>query len=372
MLDIQAFPYWGKIAMYNGGGYLAELGYDYHTALTVVADLHSHTWVDTQTRAIFVEFTVYNANTNLFGVAFIFIEFLPTGGAYPNAQFIISRFYNYVGSYSNFIICCQILFVFFVVYFSYREIKQVYKQGRGYFHGFWNWMEVAMIACEFSIFVLFFGRMYQVSKNLSELRYNPKDFVSFQYASAADDSLAYSIGMLVFFVNIRFLKLLRFNKRMALLGDTISIMAKPVASFMLCFAVVVIAFTCVGVLVFGSDNPEYYSFLAALTTNFRVLLGDFEYGTLEKTNRIIGPIYFFSFMYFNVFYLMNMFLAIINDTFAEVKSDNDKQKSEHEIVEFIIENFKKRIGFERAKRQVCSYFSSLNIITVIICKIYLV
>lgn len=347
MIDIKAFPYWGRIAMYNGGGYLAELGYDYHTALTVIADLHSHIWLDTQTRAVFVEFTVYNANVNMFGVAFMFVEFLPTGGAYPNAQFIISRFYNYVGPYSNFIICCQILFVCFVIYFSYREFKQIYKQRKAYFNGFWNWMEVVMIACEFAIFSLFLGRMYQVTRNLSELHYNPKDFVSFQYAAAADDSLAYAMGMLVFFFNLRFLKLLRFNKNMALIGNTISIMAKPIANFMLCFAVVVTAFTCVAVLVFGIDNYEYSTFLAALTTNFRLLLGDFDYEILARTNRFIGPLYFFMFMYFNVFYLMNMFLAIINDTFADVKSDNEKQKNEYEIVEFIIENFKKKIGFHK-------------------------
>ena len=368
MLDIQAFPYWGKLALYNGGGYLAELGYDYHTALTVIADLHSHNWIDQQTRAVFVEFTVYNANVNLFGVAFMFIEFLPTGGAYPNAQFVISRFYNNVGPSSKLILACQILFVFFVVYFAYREFKAMYQQKGAYFHGFWNWMEVAMIVCQFAIFALFLGRLYQVSRNISELRYNPKDFVSFQYAAAADDSLAYAMGMLVFFVNLRFIKLLRFNKRMAMLGNTIRIMAKPISNFMLCFAITFIAFTSVAVVVFGIDNHEYSSFLAAFTTNFRIVLGDFDYHMLERANRLIGPVYFFAFMYFNVFYLMNMFLAIINDTFAEVKSDNDKQQNEYEMVEFIIASFKKRIGLGKRFKPVVSQVRVYSLVLFSFCR----
>ena len=34
-----------------------------------------------------------------------------------------------------------------------------------------------------------------------------------------------------------------------------------------------------------------------------------------------GPLYFFTYIFFVFFVLMNMFLAIINDTYAEVKED---------------------------------------------------
>lgn len=346
-LDLRGYPFWGRMTIYSGGGYSADLGYDYPTALTVIADLHSHNWVDMQTRAVFVEFTVYNANTNLFGIAFLFLEFLPTGGAFPYAHFAVSRLYSYVGPFSHFILACQVLLILFMLYFMYREGKAIYKQRKAYFNGFFNWMEIVMIVCEFAMVVLFLGRLWEVDKNLEELRYNPKDFVSFQYAGAADESLTFIMGILVFLVTLRFLKLFRFNKRMSLLGSTIGECAKPLGSFFISFMLVFFAYAILAYLVFGLDNDKFRNFLTTIETQTSIILGDFDYEELESTNRILGPVYFFTFMYFSVFYLLNMFMAIINDCFADVKSSNDKQKNEYEMVEFILTRFKENLGLNR-------------------------
>lgn len=348
MMDLRGYPFWGRLTVYSGGGYPADLGYDYPTAMTVIADLHSHNWVDKQTRSVFVEFTVYNANVNLFGIAFLFIEFLPTGGAIPYGQFSVSRLYNYIGSYSNFLLALEVVVILFMIYFMYREGKKVYKQGKRYFKGFWNWLEVAMIVLEFLSSVLFFARLWEVDKNLIELHHNPKDFVSFQYAGAADEALSYVVGLLVFLVNLRFIKLLRFNKRMALLGNTIGNIAKPLAMFMISFSIVFVAFAVLGSLVFGIESENFRSFVASIETQLSIVLGDFDYAEMEQINRVLGPAYFFGFMYFVVMYLMNMFMAIINGCYAEAKEDNDKQENEYEMVDFILQKFKDYLGIQSA------------------------
>ena len=348
-LELRGYPFWGRLTLYGGGGYPADLGYDYQTALTVVADLHSHNWVDSQTRAVFAEFTVYNANTNLFGIAFLFVEFLPSGGAFSSAQFVTSRLYSYVGPFSNFILACQILMILFMFYFMYREGKQVYKMRLAYFREFFNWMEIALITCQLAVVVLFFGRLYQVDKNLLKLRYNPKDFVSFQYAGAADESLSYVMGLLVFLVNLRFLKLLRFNKRMSLLGSTIKKCTKPLGSFLITFMLVFLAYAMFGFMAFGITNDKFKTFISTIETQSSIILGDFDYEDLQRTDRVLGPVFFFTFMYFNVFYLLNMFLAIINDSFADVKAYSDKQQNDYEMVEFILSRFWQSVGLKRKR-----------------------
>lgn len=85
--ELRGFPVIGKAISYSGSGYTANLGYNEDTGWTVLADLHAHNWLDKQSRAAFVEFTVYNGNVNLFATAFLYIEMLPTGGALPWANF---------------------------------------------------------------------------------------------------------------------------------------------------------------------------------------------------------------------------------------------------------------------------------------------
>ena len=52
--------------LYGGGGYVMNLGPDADTYNSVINHLKSNLWVDRGTRAVFVDFTLYNANVNLF------------------------------------------------------------------------------------------------------------------------------------------------------------------------------------------------------------------------------------------------------------------------------------------------------------------
>lgn len=195
--------------------------------------------------------------------------------------------------------------------------------------------------------ILYLARWLQVAENILKLRYNPKDFVSFQYAGAADESLSLIMGLLVFLVTLRFLKLFRFNKRMSLLGSTIADCAKPLGFFLVSFMLVFVAYAILAFLLFSNENDKFKNFLTTFETQTAIILGDFDYRNLERTNRVLGPFYFFTFMYFCVFYLLNMFVAIINDSFTDVKASNDKQMNEYEMVEFILSKFRESLGLNR-------------------------
>lgn len=74
-------------------------------------------------------------------------------------------------------------------------------------------------------------------------------------------------------------------------------------------------------MLFGTENPDFQSFKTSMFTAMRIILGDFDYLALERTNRILGPIYFILYIFFVFFILLNMFLAIVNDTYSEVKAE---------------------------------------------------
>ena len=45
----------------------------------------------------------------------------------------------------------------------------------------------------------------------------------------------------------------------------------------------------------------------------------------------MGPIFFLAYVFFVFFVLLNMFLAIINDTYSEVKEEIAAQKNDFEV-----------------------------------------
>ena len=334
MIDLRGFPYWGIITMYSGSGYVANLGYDPVTAYTVVADLHSNGWLDIQTRAVFVEFTVFNANTNLFGIVSYFIEFPPSSAAITTAQYQVARFYLHLNGGQT---LAHVLVIFFMLYFLYREGKLIYKQRLAYFKGFWNWVEVILVICEFMLVVLFLARLYEVDRNLLQLRENPNDYVGFQYAGNADALMTYVLGILVFFYTLRFLRLLRFNKNFLVIGKILSRVSAPILSFCLPFISGFLAFALLAFAMFGSELEDYSSFVRTLVTQLSMTLGDFDFEAIFMVNPTVATLYFFSFIGLNVMVLMNMFIAIINDSYAEIQEETAEIENELEIVEYVTE-----------------------------------
>ena len=332
MTELRGFPYWGTIAMYSGSGYVANLGYNSESAFTVIADLHSNGWIDIQTRSIFVEFTVYNANTNLFGIVSIFIEFPPSAAAFTRVQYQAAQFYLHLSGGQT---LAHVLVIFFMMYFFYREARLVYKQRWAYFKGFWNWIETILVVCEFMTIILFLARLYEVDRNLLQLRENPHDYVGFQYAGNADAVLSYVLGALVFFYILRFLRLLRFNKNFLVIGKTISRISDPILSFCIPFLFGFIAFALFAFSVFGSELEDYASFMRTMVTQFSMTLGDFDFEALVMVNPLLGPLYFLAFVGLNVMVLMNIFIAIINDSFAEVQEETQEIENEYEIIDYV-------------------------------------
>lgn len=52
-----------------------------------------------------------------------------------------------------------------------------------------------------------------------------------------------------------------------------------------------------------------------------MIIGDFDFTALLTVNAIVGPVFLFSYIYFVYFVLLNMFLAIINYTYAQIATE---------------------------------------------------
>ena len=67
---------------------------------------------------------------------------------------------------------------------------------------------------------------------------------------------------------------------------------------------------------------------------FRIILGDFNFYELESAHSLLGPLYFILYIVLVFFILFNMFLAIINDTYSEVKAESATSGNEFEVMDF--------------------------------------
>jgi hypothetical protein len=76
----------GKLAKYEAGGYVAELGMEHRKTIGVLNYLEQSQWLDTRTRALFVEMSVVIPNVNIFADVLLIIERSPSRAIATSAQ----------------------------------------------------------------------------------------------------------------------------------------------------------------------------------------------------------------------------------------------------------------------------------------------
>ncbi|CAF4228653.1 unnamed protein product [Adineta steineri] len=98
-----------------------------------------------------------------------------------------------------------------------------------------------------------------------------------------------------------FLLELNFNKTMTQLNETLTKCAKDISGF---------AFAQFGYLTFGIQIEGFRAFQYFVYTLFLIILGSFDFPALQQAHRVLGPIFFLTYVFFVFFVLLNMFLAI--------------------------------------------------------------
>ncbi|XP_074912956.1 polycystin-2-like protein 2 isoform X5 [Buteo buteo] len=313
--------YWGSMGLYSSGGYMFTLPKSKQESVEKLVFLRQNSWLTRGTRVVFIDFSTYNANINLFCIIKLVVEFPATGGAVTSSHIYSVKLLRYVTYYDYFLASCEITFCLFIITFIIQEAIKVVKLKKEYFRSAWNWLDllllvVSILAIAFNIYCT-----VEVSLLMEELLSDAHVYPDFYFLAFWQVLYNNMIAVNIFFAWIKILKYVSFNKTMTQLSSTLSRCAKDIIGFAIMFFIIFFAYAQLGYLVFGSQVEEFSTFQNCIFTQFRIVLGDFNFETIEATNRILGPIYFITFVFFVFFVLLNMFLAIINDTYSEVKAD---------------------------------------------------
>ncbi|KAF7249284.1 Polycystic kidney disease 2-like 2 protein [Varanus komodoensis] len=280
------------------------------------------------------------------------VEFPATGGVIPSWQFHSVKLFRYVKYYDYFLASCEVIFCLFIFTFIIQELIKMKKLKKDYFRDAWNWLDMLLLML--SVFAISFNvyRTVEVSSLMENLLSDSDAYPDIYFLAFWQTRYNNMISVTVFFAWIKIFKYISFNKTMTQLSSTLSRCTKDIIGFAIMFFIIFFAYAQLGYLVFGSQVDEFSAFQNCIFTQFRIVLGDFNFASIEHANRILGPIYFITFVFFVFFVLLNMFLAIINDTYSEVKADFSViPNREFEISDLIRQSYNKALVKLRLKRQ---------------------
>ncbi|KAL3309347.1 polycystic kidney disease 1-like 2, partial [Cichlidogyrus casuarinus] len=140
------YPFLGIVEWYSAGGYPVNLTGTASEIQNTLDSLQNMHWIDAATRAIFLEFTVYNPNLNMFANSIGLVEFPAIGGAVVYAR--VEPFYML--SYLNadlkaFQLATQVLFLVILLFYLAKEVRSLLINRLDYFKDPWSYCELFII-----------------------------------------------------------------------------------------------------------------------------------------------------------------------------------------------------------------------------------
>ncbi|KAM5322233.1 polycystin-2-like protein 1 isoform 2-T3 [Glossophaga mutica] len=349
--ELGGSSHWGQLTSYSGGGYYLDLPGSRQGSAEALRELQEALWLDRGTRVVFIDFSVYNANINLFCVLRLVVEFPATGGAIPSWQIRTVKLIRYVSNWDFFIVGCEIVFCIFIFYYVVEEILELHIHRLRYLSSIWNILDLVVILLSILAVGFHIFRTLEVNRLMGKLLQQPNTYADFEFLAFWQTQYNNMNAVNLFFAWIKIFKYISFNKTMTQLSSTLARCAKDILGFAVMFFIVFFAYAQLGYLLFGTQVENFSTFIKCIFTQFRIILGDFDYNAIDNANRILGPAYFVTYVFFVFFVLLNMFLAIINDTYSEVKEELAGQKDELQISDLLKQGYNKTLMRLRLRKE---------------------
>ena len=322
--NLQGSPIEGTYDTYDGSGYLYEMRGKLSYIQGNLSLLRQMNWIDRQTRAVLVEFSAYNPNINLVMVSTILIEFLSSGSILTMAKFDPLNLFSESGGIISFKTMCQLIFVAFIVYFIIVEMREMLNTDiKEYLSEFWSFIEWSIIisACISCFMIL--ARLRAAQNVLDFFKQTAGyGYMKLQKVNDCNQTLTFSLGLCAALGTIKFLKMLRFNRHIAYLGQTLKYCFRELIFCTLAFFVIWTAFVQLMYFIYNKDLREYASPIKSMESAFLTILGKFDAKQfLYGTNSILAPLVFASYNVVILSFVLNIFVSIITDSFDKVRHE---------------------------------------------------
>jgi hypothetical protein len=122
------------------------------------------------------------------------------------------------------------------------------------------------------------------------------------------------------------LKYLNQFPHLSMLSLTLRNAYYPTVSFLIMFFIIFVGCGQAFNMAFGPYMKSYSNFTTSMMSLFRALLGEFEYEEMQKTDAVVGPLLFLTFMLLVLFVLVNMFIAILSEAYEKAKIEVRSEK----------------------------------------------
>jgi hypothetical protein len=311
---------------YGTTGWVVDLELDTRLAGTRLQKLQEERWTDEYTVAVAVEMNTYNPNYDVATATRFVMDVGPGGRVSMRVDQQSCRLNPYLHIIDYIRGLFEIAFCFLLVYYIRVEMLEMQELGlRRYLNSFWNWVELFN-------YILYLYIIY------TWIQYNRMDRTIFQQRWATEYQDLYSVASLymvtantaalnVIWSFVKVFKYLRLDNSFLKLWDVLAHSTKTILPFLIVICLIFLAFAFSGVWLFGHKMYDFHTLGLAFAYLFRSCIEGFDYEELKDASPGTAPIWATAWTMMASFILLNMFIAILSDSYTYISERTELQNA---------------------------------------------
>ena len=345
---LESAPIQAGIRRYGGGGYIFSFTGPIEELNNKMNGLVENKWIDNQTRAVILEFSVYNAQVNLFGSVTAVAEFIG-GGIIPWNIVKSVRLFNSLKGFGYVIAMAETLFAVSTFYYTVSVLTKMKKEGVfQFFKNSWNIADVFTILLSLAALLLYGIRSVVVRELLKKISSTKGNiYVRITNAVLVNEYYNYVVAFTVFTTTLKFAKMIAFHKSFMQIAATFRLCFIGLSTFVVEFFIVFFAFSSFFFFTLRNDLARFRDILHSVEYTLAMSIGKFNFDSLRQADEMTAWIFFVFSITVNMI-LINMMMAIINLAYEEIKSNKAAYVNKFELLEYIKRTGNEMIGLKLA------------------------
>lgn len=333
-------------------GYVVLLSRYKNNSNQILNYLKEHDWIDSNTAVVFMEFTMFSPDSNIFSVCTLQVEQTPHGTIVGNANVKSVKFklYDLLGVWGT--ICCCMYIIVLIQFSSTLVVTLWYEPRR--IRKIWNQIDLIILILNVLVILTIIWIESMLTDLLNEVEMvHITKFLDFNAPIRVKDLNSILLGFLICVTTLRLWKVLQFAKVFQLMTNALYTALPAIASSSLILIIVLTAFSMVTVIINGNNSENLFAFFPGILSTVRNCFGYSE--TSAKKEYAYGGkflcLVFYLIMAFIISQLLiNVFISMLSNNFKDTKNNMD-------------EKFRHKINFlEFLKVEYASWFRWLQIL----------
>eukprot|EP00058_Branchiostoma_floridae_P006896 XP_002592384.1 hypothetical protein BRAFLDRAFT_67248 [Branchiostoma floridae] len=309
-----------------------DLPRDAGQAAAVIDFLKQTDWILMVSDTLILRANFYHPDVKLFSSVVFRLQYLPGGAAELQPSIQTFRLFQYQTADDYVQMLFHILFVLFYIYNVLNEVWNIRKSGRAYFTSFWNVLILCNIGLSTAVIVTFALRYIQAAAALRDIQqtkglFGINEFVDISTAGQWDATFKEILSFSIFISTLSILRVLNFSRGVATVFALPRLLYGEFFGYFLHMLVIIVAYGISGILIFGKNIEIFSGFKKTSYLLFEMGLGrpfvDVFADDMKAVDRVMGPLYYSTFVVVFVFYLMNLGVGMLCNWLSYCQTSDD-------------------------------------------------